>query len=217
MPLFSAAFEISSAPSSRSTFPNAGHRPRGRSSFLCPARVIVFSVEASRIGPSRFFGADDDQLDLVAGAVLIEVFRAIAAAAMLSSAEPLFFFSCSPLSRARAMTAPAKSMGEAYVTERSSGRLREKPASSVRQRERGAATMLGMSIAIGVVRKGQLVLEGDQEPLPEGQRFTVLIEDEQAGFHLTDEQLKLLREAQAEIRRGNFVTEEEMLKELDED
>ncbi len=61
------------------------------------------------------------------------------------------------------------------------------------------------------------MLEGDGEPLPEGRRFTVLIEDEQAGFHLTAEQLKLLREAQAEIRRGNFVTEEEMLKELDED
>ena len=74
-----------------------------------------------------------------------------------------------------------------------------------------------MSIAIGVVRHGQLVLEGDAEPLPEGKRFTVIIEDEQKGFHLSPEQVKLLREAQADIRRGNFVTEEEMLKELDED
>jgi hypothetical protein len=74
-----------------------------------------------------------------------------------------------------------------------------------------------MSIAIGVVRHGQLVLEGDAEPLPEGRRVTVLIDDERSGFQLTPEQLTALREAQADIRRGNFVTEEEMLKELDDD
>ncbi len=80
------------------------------------------------------------------------------------------------------------------------------------------AMIAAMSIAIGVVRDGQLVLEGDQEPLPEGRRFTVLIEDDdREGFALSDEQVKLLLEAQAEIRLGNFVTEEQMLKELDED
>jgi hypothetical protein len=74
-----------------------------------------------------------------------------------------------------------------------------------------------MSIAIGVVRHGQLVLEGDAEPLPEGMRVTVLIDDDETGFHLSAAQLNLLREAQAEIRRGNFVTEDQILKELDED
>lgn len=74
-----------------------------------------------------------------------------------------------------------------------------------------------MSIATGKIRGGQLVLEGEQEPLPEGRRFTVIIEDEEKGFHLDEASIRELREAQADIRRGNFVTEEEMLKELDED
>lgn len=61
------------------------------------------------------------------------------------------------------------------------------------------------------------MLEGEQEPLPEGRRFTVVIEDEGKGFRLDESSIVALREAQAEIRRGNFITEEQVLKELDDD
>ena len=74
-----------------------------------------------------------------------------------------------------------------------------------------------MSVATGVIRGGQLVLEGEQEPLPEGRRFTLVIEDEGRGFHLDTTSLLALREAQAEIRRGNFISEEQVLAELDEE
>ena len=74
-----------------------------------------------------------------------------------------------------------------------------------------------MSVAIGVIPRGQLVLEGDEEPLPEGKRVTVLIEDdEETGLHLSDEQVKALLEAQASIRRGEFVTMERRQEELDD-
>ena len=74
-----------------------------------------------------------------------------------------------------------------------------------------------MSIATGIIRGGRLQVEGDHEPLPEGRRFTVMIEDEGNGFHLDDASIQSLREAQAEIRRGNFVTEEQILKDLGDD
>jgi hypothetical protein len=73
-----------------------------------------------------------------------------------------------------------------------------------------------MSIATGVVRHGQLVLEGDDEPLPEGRRFTVLIDDDDDGVgELSAEQVKMLLDAQARIRNGDFVTLEQMLKDID--
>ena len=61
-----------------------------------------------------------------------------------------------------------------------------------------------------------MVLEG-QDPLPDRRRFTVVIEDAGKGFHLDETSVAALREAQAEIRRGNFVSEEQVLKELDAD
>ena len=73
-----------------------------------------------------------------------------------------------------------------------------------------------MSVATGIIRDGQLVLQGEEEPLPEGRRFTVLIEDDEEGFELDEESVKLLLESQKKIRRGDFVTGEEMLKELDD-
>jgi len=75
-----------------------------------------------------------------------------------------------------------------------------------------------MSITTGVVRHGQLVLEGDEEPLPEGSRFTILLEDDEpTGHHLSKDQVKMLLESQASIRRGEYVTMEQMVKELDEE
>jgi hypothetical protein len=73
-----------------------------------------------------------------------------------------------------------------------------------------------MSVATGVIRGGKLVLEGDEEPLPEGRRFTVVIDDDESGARVDAEQLRLLLEAQAEIRAGKSVSAEEMLAELDQ-
>ncbi len=72
-----------------------------------------------------------------------------------------------------------------------------------------------MSIAIGRIRGGQVVVEGEGEPLPEGCRVMIVIEDEGEGFHLDDASQKELLEAMAELDRGNFVTEEQLDAELD--
>ena len=69
-----------------------------------------------------------------------------------------------------------------------------------------------MRIVRGKVVKGQVVVEG--EPLPEGSRVTVYADDDAAGFHLDEESIRELLEAQAEIRRGNFVSAEDVLSEL---
>jgi hypothetical protein len=57
------------------------------------------------------------------------------------------------------------------------------------------------------------MLEGD--PLPEGSQVIVYAEDEKGGFHLDEASIRELLEAQAEIRRGNFVTAEDVLRELE--
>jgi hypothetical protein len=57
---------------------------------------------------------------------------------------------------------------------------------------------------------GQVVLEG--EPLPEGSRVMVYAEDEKGAFHLDEDSIRGLLEAQAEIRRGNFLTAEDVLR-----
>jgi hypothetical protein len=57
-----------------------------------------------------------------------------------------------------------------------------------------------------------VVLEG--EPLPEGASVTVYAEDEEGGFHLDEDSLRELLEAQGEIRRGHFVTAEDVLRDL---
>jgi hypothetical protein len=71
-----------------------------------------------------------------------------------------------------------------------------------------------MSIATGVIRDGQLVIEGEGAPLPEGRRFTLVIDDEEKGFNLDEESQRELLEAMAEIERGDFVTKEQVLAEL---
>ena len=73
-----------------------------------------------------------------------------------------------------------------------------------------------MSVATGIIRDGRLVLQDDEEPLPEGRRFTVVIEDDDEDFQLDESSLKLLLESQASIRRGNFISAEQMLKALDD-
>ena len=70
-----------------------------------------------------------------------------------------------------------------------------------------------MSVATGIIRDGQLVVEGEGE-LPEGRRFVVVIDDAEKGFHLDEQSQQELLEAMAEIERGEFVTEEQALAEL---
>jgi hypothetical protein len=76
---------------------------------------------------------------------------------------------------------------------------------------------VAMSLATGIIRDGQLVLEGEQEPLPEGRRFTMLIEGDEPVFELTPDQVKLLLESQAKIRRGEFFTTKQILEDLDDE
>jgi hypothetical protein len=69
-----------------------------------------------------------------------------------------------------------------------------------------------MRIARGKVVRGQVVLEG--EPLPEGSSVLVCAEEDGEGFHLDEDSIRELLEAQAEIRRGNFVSAQDVLAEL---
>lgn len=72
---------------------------------------------------------------------------------------------------------------------------------------------MAMRMARGKVVGGQVVLEGDA--LPEGSRVMVYAEDEEDGFRLDEDSIRELLEAQAEIRRGNFVAAEDVLRELE--
>ncbi len=73
-----------------------------------------------------------------------------------------------------------------------------------------------MSIAIGRIRGGQVVVEGEGGPLPEGKRVMLVIEDDDAsGFRLDEASRKELLEAIAELDLGHFVTEEQLDAELD--
>ncbi len=69
-----------------------------------------------------------------------------------------------------------------------------------------------MRVLRGKVIGGQVVVEG--EPLREGAQVTVYEEDPDGGFQLDEESLRELLEAQAEIRRGNFVSADDVLSEL---
>ncbi|GMU59263.1 MAG: hypothetical protein AMXMBFR34_10260 [Myxococcaceae bacterium] len=71
-----------------------------------------------------------------------------------------------------------------------------------------------MSIAIGRIQGGQVVLEGDGEALPEGCRVTVIFEDDATGFHLDEESQDALVEAVREIEQGEYVTHQELFKKL---
>ena len=71
-----------------------------------------------------------------------------------------------------------------------------------------------MRVATGKIRGGQVVVDGDGEPLPEGRRVTLVIEEEMEGFHLDEQSQKDLLEAMREIDRGEFVTKEQLLGEL---
>lgn len=71
-----------------------------------------------------------------------------------------------------------------------------------------------MGVTTGIIRDGQLIVDSGGEPLPEGRRFTVIIDDEEKGFHLDEQSQQELLDAMAEIERGDFVTKEQVLAEL---
>jgi hypothetical protein len=74
-----------------------------------------------------------------------------------------------------------------------------------------------MSVGIGVIRGGRLVLQDEGgEPLPEGRKFTVVIDEDDHGPSLDEESVKLLLEAQAKIRRGERIAADDALKQIDE-
>ena len=71
-----------------------------------------------------------------------------------------------------------------------------------------------MRVATGKIRGGQVVVDDQTEPLPEGGRVTLVIEEKPQGFHLDEQSQQELLEAMREIDRGDFVTEEELFAEL---
>jgi hypothetical protein len=70
-----------------------------------------------------------------------------------------------------------------------------------------------MSVAIGVVRDGQLVVEGDGEPPPEGRRFAVFFEDDDVE-ELDEETEDWLLEGVAQADRGEGRPMRELVDEL---
>jgi len=71
-----------------------------------------------------------------------------------------------------------------------------------------------MKIATGTVLHGHIVVEGT--PFAEGERVTVLGQEQEESFHLSSSEKKLLLESIAQANRGEFVDAEDLLKELDE-
>lgn len=62
-----------------------------------------------------------------------------------------------------------------------------------------------MRIAVGRISAGQVVVDEEGEPLPEGQRVTLVIEDG-AGWTLDEASTRELIEAMAECDRGEVVS-----------
>ena len=71
-----------------------------------------------------------------------------------------------------------------------------------------------MKIVTGTVLHGHIVVEG--APFAEGERVTVLGQEQGESFHLSPSEKKLLLESIAQANRGEFVDAEELLRELDE-
>lgn len=68
-----------------------------------------------------------------------------------------------------------------------------------------------MRVASGKVVHGQIVYEGE---LPEGADVTLIADDHEAGFEVDEELKAVLLEAMAECDRGEKISAEELLREL---
>lgn len=71
-----------------------------------------------------------------------------------------------------------------------------------------------MRIASGKVVHGQIVYEGD---LPEGADVTLIADDHEAGFEIDPELRAVLLEAIAGCDRGEKITADQLLRELQSD
>ena len=69
-----------------------------------------------------------------------------------------------------------------------------------------------MKVATGTVIDGKAVVEG--ESLAEGTKVTVVLREDEEFFDLTPEQEAELRASIAEIERGEYITEDELLERL---
>jgi hypothetical protein len=71
-----------------------------------------------------------------------------------------------------------------------------------------------MRVASGKVVHGQIVYEGD---LPEGSDVTLIADDHETGFHVDAELKAVLLAAMARCDRGETVSADELLRELQSD
>lgn len=70
-----------------------------------------------------------------------------------------------------------------------------------------------MRVATGRIVHGQVVLENEGPPLPEGQRVTLVIQDDE-GWALDEASTRELVDAMAECDRGEVVSAEEVFAAL---
>lgn len=70
-----------------------------------------------------------------------------------------------------------------------------------------------MRVATGRIVHGQVVLENRGPPLPEGQRVTLVIQDDE-GWALDEASTRELVDAMAECDRGEVVSAEEVFAAL---
>ena len=69
-----------------------------------------------------------------------------------------------------------------------------------------------MKVATGTVVDGKVVVEG--EPLAEGTKVTVVLREDKSSFDLTPQEEAELLASIAEIERGEYITEDELLERL---
>jgi len=69
-----------------------------------------------------------------------------------------------------------------------------------------------VKVATGTVVDGKVVVEG--EPLAEGTKVTVVLREDESSFDLTPQEEAELLASIAEIERGEYITEDELLERL---
>lgn len=70
-----------------------------------------------------------------------------------------------------------------------------------------------MKIITGTVHDGRIVVEG--EALPEGEKVTILTREGNETFVVSPEEKRQLLQSIGQADRGEFVDEDELLRELD--
>jgi hypothetical protein len=78
----------------------------------------------------------------------------------------------------------------------------------------GRVRIRTMRVASGKVVHGQIIYDGD---FPEGADVTLIADDHEVGFEVDPELKKILLQSIAECDRGETISAEELLRELDND